>query len=201
MTAKATASGPLSAAIRRIWAAVSSSASSQVMRRQPGSGSPFGRVRRIGIQQPVGCLDEFGRGAALGAKRLRRSGATDPARSQPVGRCRRPPRSRSAKHRAGRMPECGAGNFRACANLLSIVEQAPTLGAHVAAVNLRGGTARPQVLGGDPIRPTSAFPFWIRATVRRPWTAAAEVGSEAAATYHSVDYPASRARPTLHMGC
>src|SRR5215469_4313246 len=48
VTAKATASGPLSAAIRRIAAAVSSSASSQEMRRQPGLESPFGRVRRTG---------------------------------------------------------------------------------------------------------------------------------------------------------
>ena len=44
VTAKATASGPAS----RIRAAVQSSASSQVIRVQPGSGSPFGRVRRIG---------------------------------------------------------------------------------------------------------------------------------------------------------
>jgi hypothetical protein len=48
VTAKATASGPLSAAIRRSAAAVSSRASSQLMRRHPGSGSPFGRVRRKG---------------------------------------------------------------------------------------------------------------------------------------------------------
>ena len=74
VTAKATASGPLSAAIRRNAVAVSSSASSQPMRRQPGSASPFGRVRRSGyssrsaastssgearplaqIEAPVGC--------------------------------------------------------------------------------------------------------------------------------------------------
>ncbi len=45
---KLTASGPCRCAIRRIAAAVRSSASSQEMRSQPGSGSPFGRVRRSG---------------------------------------------------------------------------------------------------------------------------------------------------------
>src|ERR1051325_4773548 len=48
VTANATASGPDSAAIRRRTAAVSLSASSHEMRRQPGSGSPFGRVRLTG---------------------------------------------------------------------------------------------------------------------------------------------------------
>jgi hypothetical protein len=48
VTAKATASGPLSVAIRRIAAAVSSSASSHEIRCHPGSASPFGRVRRSG---------------------------------------------------------------------------------------------------------------------------------------------------------
>jgi len=48
VTAKATASGPSSAAIRLMAAAVTSSASSQLMRRHPGSGSPFGRLRRSG---------------------------------------------------------------------------------------------------------------------------------------------------------
>ena len=45
---KATASGPCCSAIRRMAAAVRSSASSQLIRSQPGSGSPFGRVRRSG---------------------------------------------------------------------------------------------------------------------------------------------------------
>jgi len=48
VTPKATASGPLSAAMRDSAGAVSSSASSQEIRCQPGSGSPFGRVRRTG---------------------------------------------------------------------------------------------------------------------------------------------------------
>ena len=48
VTAKATASGPCRAATVRICSAVQSSASSQLMRTQPGSGSPFGRVRRSG---------------------------------------------------------------------------------------------------------------------------------------------------------
>jgi hypothetical protein len=48
VTANATASGPLSFAIRCICLAVWSSASSQLMRSHPGLGSPFGRVRRKG---------------------------------------------------------------------------------------------------------------------------------------------------------
>src|SRR5690242_7350484 len=48
VTPNATASGPLSAAMRRNAAAVVSSASSQEIRCQPGSGSPLGRVRRRG---------------------------------------------------------------------------------------------------------------------------------------------------------
>ena len=59
VTAKATASGPLSSAMRRIAVAVSLRASSQVIRRQPGSGSPFGRVRPHRIEQPIACLDQF----------------------------------------------------------------------------------------------------------------------------------------------
>ena len=47
-TVKATACGPCRSATRRIAAAVRSSASSQPIRSQPGSGSPFGRVRRSG---------------------------------------------------------------------------------------------------------------------------------------------------------
>src|SRR5512146_1273472 len=45
---KTTLSAPCSAAMRRRLAATRSSASSQVMRCQPGSGSPLGRVRFIG---------------------------------------------------------------------------------------------------------------------------------------------------------
>ena len=45
---KATACGPYRSATRRIAAAVRSSASSQLIRSQPGSASPFGRVRRSG---------------------------------------------------------------------------------------------------------------------------------------------------------
>src|SRR5262249_36496028 len=48
VTAKGTDSGPSLDAIGRIAAAVLPSASSQEMRCQPGSGSPFGRVRRTG---------------------------------------------------------------------------------------------------------------------------------------------------------
>jgi hypothetical protein len=44
----ATACGPCRSATRRIAAAVRSSASFQLIRCQPGSGSPFGRVRRSG---------------------------------------------------------------------------------------------------------------------------------------------------------
>jgi hypothetical protein len=45
---KATDAGPCRSATRRIAAAVRSSASSQPIRCQPGSRSPFGRVRRSG---------------------------------------------------------------------------------------------------------------------------------------------------------
>jgi len=45
---KATASGPCRSATRRIAAAVSSIAVSQSIGSHPGSGSPFGRVRRSG---------------------------------------------------------------------------------------------------------------------------------------------------------
>ena len=45
---KATACGPSRSAMRRMAAAVSSSAASQEISSQPGSGSPFGRVRRNG---------------------------------------------------------------------------------------------------------------------------------------------------------
>lgn len=48
VTAKATASGPCCSATVRICWAVQSSASSQPIRTQPGSGSPLGRVRRRG---------------------------------------------------------------------------------------------------------------------------------------------------------
>ncbi len=48
VTAKATASGPSRSASARMRPAVQSSASSHVMRTQPGSGSLRGRVRRIG---------------------------------------------------------------------------------------------------------------------------------------------------------
>ena len=44
----ATLCGPCAAASRRIAAAVASSASSQEISVQPGSASPFGRVRRKG---------------------------------------------------------------------------------------------------------------------------------------------------------
>jgi len=49
VTPKATASGPLSAATRRSAAAVSLSASSQEIATKPGSGAPFGAVRRSGV--------------------------------------------------------------------------------------------------------------------------------------------------------
>src|ERR1700746_2305570 len=65
VTAKATASGPLSDAIRRIAAAVSSSASSHEIRRQPGSGSPFGRVRRIGWSSRSGASTKAGEARPL----------------------------------------------------------------------------------------------------------------------------------------
>ena len=45
---KATLCGPCAAASRRIAAAVASRASSQEISTQPGSASPFGRVRRKG---------------------------------------------------------------------------------------------------------------------------------------------------------
>ena len=45
---KATLRGPCAAASRRIAAAVVSRASSQEISTQPGSASPFGRVRRNG---------------------------------------------------------------------------------------------------------------------------------------------------------
>ena len=48
VSANATASGPCRSATSRMRAAVQSSASSQPIRTQPASGSPFGRVRRIG---------------------------------------------------------------------------------------------------------------------------------------------------------
>ena len=51
-------------------AAVRSSASSQLIRCQPGSASPFGRVRSQRMSQPVGVIDQFRRGASLGAERL-----------------------------------------------------------------------------------------------------------------------------------
>ncbi len=47
-TLNTTLSGPCCAASRRSPVAVSSSASSQLIRCQPGSGSPFGRVRFSG---------------------------------------------------------------------------------------------------------------------------------------------------------
>src|SRR4051812_20153736 len=50
VTPNATASGPLSDEMRRNAAAVSSRASSHEIRCQPGSGSPFGRVRRSGYK-------------------------------------------------------------------------------------------------------------------------------------------------------
>ena len=46
--ANATLSGPDRSAISRSLEAVVSSASSQLIRAQPGSESPFGRVRFIG---------------------------------------------------------------------------------------------------------------------------------------------------------
>ena len=67
---KATACGPCRSAIRRIAAAVRSSASSQPIRCQPGSGSPFGRVRSQRVGQPLRVIDQFGRRAPLGAERL-----------------------------------------------------------------------------------------------------------------------------------
>jgi uncharacterized protein (DUF302 family) len=45
---KTTASAPLSVLIVESLSAMVRSASSQVISFQPGSGSPFGRVRRIG---------------------------------------------------------------------------------------------------------------------------------------------------------
>ncbi len=48
-TAKATDSGPLSAAIAPIFSAISSIASSQETGTQPGSGSDLGLVRRSGV--------------------------------------------------------------------------------------------------------------------------------------------------------
>jgi hypothetical protein len=44
----AKASGPCCAAMRRIAAAISSSAASHEIVSQPGSASPFGRLRRSG---------------------------------------------------------------------------------------------------------------------------------------------------------
>ena len=67
---KATLSGPCRTAIRRRAEAVSSSAWSQPISTQPGIGIAFrpGTPQRVG--QPVRMIDEFRRGAALGAKRL-----------------------------------------------------------------------------------------------------------------------------------
>jgi len=45
---KATPSGPCRRATSRIFVAVQSRASAQLIRSQPASGSDFGRVRRIG---------------------------------------------------------------------------------------------------------------------------------------------------------
>src|SRR5712692_7998756 len=60
VTAKATASGPFRAATFRICSAVQSSASSRLMRTQPGSGSPFGRVRRRGWRSRSGLYTSSG---------------------------------------------------------------------------------------------------------------------------------------------
>ncbi len=70
VTAKATASGPLSAAMRRSAAAVSSSASSQLMRCHPGSGSPFGRVRRRGNSSRSGASTSSGEARPLAQSAL-----------------------------------------------------------------------------------------------------------------------------------
>lgn len=67
---KATDCGPCRSAARRSAAAVKLSASSQPICSQPGSGSPFGWVRRSGWVQPLGMVDELRRSAALGAQRL-----------------------------------------------------------------------------------------------------------------------------------
>ena len=48
VTPKATPSGPWRRATSRIFAAVQSSASSQLIRSQPASGLDFGPVRRMG---------------------------------------------------------------------------------------------------------------------------------------------------------
>ena len=69
-TVKATACGPCCSAARRIAAAVRFSASSQLIRSQPGSGSPFGAGAAQRVGQPLGMIDEFRRGAAFGAERL-----------------------------------------------------------------------------------------------------------------------------------
>jgi hypothetical protein len=66
VTAKATASGPLSAAIRRIAVAVSSSASSQVIRCQPGLGSPERRC--IAERTARGRADAKAKGVKFGRK-------------------------------------------------------------------------------------------------------------------------------------
>ena len=52
--ANATPSGPSSSAMRSSFEAARSSASSQPMRTQPGSGSPLGRVRLRGCSSRSG---------------------------------------------------------------------------------------------------------------------------------------------------
>src|SRR6266700_695401 len=63
---KATDSGPCRSATRRIAATVRSSASSQPIRFQPGSGSPFGRVRGIVFETSEAPVFDHSNAAASG---------------------------------------------------------------------------------------------------------------------------------------
>ncbi len=60
VTANTTDSAPLSALMAPRRRAVSASASSQPMRTQPGSGSPLGRVRRMGCSTRCGLCTSSG---------------------------------------------------------------------------------------------------------------------------------------------
>jgi len=63
-------------AMRRMAAAVWSSASSHEISFHPGSASPFGRVRRQRPRQPVLVIDQFGSRSPLG-QMAAQSGASD----------------------------------------------------------------------------------------------------------------------------
>jgi hypothetical protein len=112
---KATDRGPSRSAARRIAAVVWSSAASQPIGSHPGSGSPFGRVRRGGCR----VVDELRCGTPLGAERLagRTSGiglgATVSAVRFAIAPLLRPRPGRGRGYTGGkRRREPGSGRFR-----------------------------------------------------------------------------------------